>query len=274
VDVEKLCPSTTDFEENGVTRRFSEPVPAPSVESTVTIKKESCVLKRTALRYPHGKPSLWENEILMPIPLDRDGQPISLALNMTGRINRAINEINGFLRGVLADNYISADECEQLAKWVMGNAEVREIWPVSVLTERLNRIYQDGIADEEERADLARLAHEIIGSQDDETFEFLPADLPLTKPAPAVVFPEQEFVFTGTFFCGTRKLCKGAVESRGGHCADTVRLTTNYLVIGYLMSRDWKFTTHGTKIQKAAEYTKKCPVAIVSEKHWQSFLRA
>jgi NAD-dependent DNA ligase len=174
----------------------------------------------------------------------------------------------------LADNYISGDECEQLARWVMGNREVSEIWPVSVLTERLNRIYQDGIADEEERADLAKLANEIIGNQDDESFEFLPADLPLTKPMPDVVFTDREFVFTGTFFGGPRKACKREVESRGGHCADTVRLATNYLVIGSLMSRDWKFTTHGTKIQKAMEYKGRCSIAIVSEKHWQSFLRA
>ncbi|MBZ5722733.1 MAG: BRCT domain-containing protein [Acidobacteriia bacterium] len=206
----------------------------------------------------------------MSAPLDGNGQPISLGLNRTGRINRAINEINGFLRGVLADNYISADECEQLAKWVMGNREVSDIWPVSVLVERLNCIYQDGVADEEERADLANLADEIIGKQDDETFEFVPTDLPLTKPLPDIIFADREFVFTGAFFCGTRKTCKRDVELRGAHCTDSIRLTTNYLVIGSLMSRDWKFTTHGTKIQKAVEYQRRCPIAIVAERHWQS----
>ena len=51
-----------------------------------------------------------------------------------------------------------------------------------------------------------------------------------------------------------------------------MKLQTSYLVIGTLMSRDRKFSSFGNKIMKAVDYANRCPLAIVSEKHWESFL--
>ena len=208
----------------------------------------------------------------MGIRLDADGQPSDLGLNYPRRVSRATQELIGFLRGIVADGHISEEESERLAKWVVGNKEIASFWPVNVLVDRLDRIYKDGVADEEERAELAQLVNEIVGRQDDETFVFGPTDLPLTKPEPEVVFDLNEFVFTGRFFHGPRKTCQKEVAVRGGHCSDTVRLQTSYLVIGTLMSRDWKYSSFGNKILKAVEYSGRCPIAIISEKHWERYL--
>jgi hypothetical protein len=94
--------------------------------------------------------------------LDGDGQPVNLEYNSNRRINRAISELLGFLQGIVADQHVSSDECEQLAKWVLANREVADVWPVSAVVERLDRIYQDHVADEEERADLAELIKHIV----------------------------------------------------------------------------------------------------------------
>ncbi|MFI5086777.1 MAG: BRCT domain-containing protein [Terriglobales bacterium] len=208
----------------------------------------------------------------MATPLDSDGQPLALNYNHARRATRAIHELIGFLRGIIADQYISSAEAESLAKWCVANREIADVWPVSTLVERLDRIYADGVADEDERADLAVLVNHIVGAQDDHTLMFGPTDLPLTNPAPDVIFNGNEFVFTGKFLYGGRKACQKQVELRGGHCADTVKLQTSYLVIGTLTSRDWNFSAFGNKIMKAVEYTSRCPLAIVSEKHWESFL--
>jgi len=208
----------------------------------------------------------------MAAPLDSDGQPLNRDYNHARRATRAIHELIGFLRGIIADQYVSAEETEALAKWCVANREIADVWPVSTLVQRLERIYEDGIADEEERADLAVLINQIVGAQDDETLLFGPTDLPLTKPAPDVIFDGNEFVFTGKFLYGGRKTCQKEVELRGGRCSETVRLQTSYLVIGTMMSRDWKFSSFGNKILKAVDYASRCPIAIVSEKHWESFL--
>ena len=54
-------------------------------------------------------------------------------------------------------------------------------------------------------------------------------------------------------------------------CASSsVTLKTDYLVIGDLSSRDWKFSSFGRKIEKAIEYrdSGKSDVAIISEQMW------
>ncbi|MBZ5655706.1 MAG: BRCT domain-containing protein [Acidobacteriia bacterium] len=205
---------------------------------------------------------------------DDHGQPLNQNLNENRRANRAISELIGFLRGIIADRYVSASECEQLAKWLVANREIADIWPESALVERIDRIYRDGVADEQERGDLAELVTQIVGRQDDETLSFGPTDLPLTIPEPDIVFDGKEFVLTGKFLYGPRRLCQREIETRGGTCWDTVRLQSSYVVIGSLMSRDWKYSTHGTKIEKAVEYRNRCPIAIVSEKQWETSLAA
>lgn len=208
----------------------------------------------------------------MPIPLDKHGQPFNLDSNYSRRMTRALHELLGLLRGIVADNYVSEVEAETLAKWVVTNREVANEWPVHVLVDRLERIYEDGDADEEERADLEALASEIVGQQDGGSFQFGPTDLPLTKPVPEVIFDLNEFVLTGRFLHGSRKYCKAQIEARGGRCSDSIRLQTNYLVIGALSSRDWRFSSFGNKILKAVEYSKRCDLAIISEAHWETYL--
>lgn len=210
----------------------------------------------------------------MKAALDGHGQPVSATLNQNRRANRAISELIGFLRGIIADQRISEAECEQLAKWLVGNREIADVWPVSALVERIDRIYRDGIADEEERSDLAQLVTQIVGRQDDGTLSFGATDLPLTVPEPNVTFAGKEFVLTGKFLYGPRRTCEREILVRGGSCWDTVRLQTSYLVIGSLMSRDWKYSTHGTKIEKAVEYQARCPIAIISEQHWKMLICA
>lgn len=208
----------------------------------------------------------------MATPLDDHGQPAP-HFNASRRAARAINELIGLLRGIIADNYINEEECEKLAHWILVHEEVIEHWPLNVIAQRLDRIYADKRADDDERADLAELVNQIVGRVDEDSFSFGPTDLPLTIPAPEVVFDRCEFVFTGRFMYGPRKICQREVEVRGGRCADDVHLQTNYLVIGALTSRDWKFSSFGNKILKAVEYQKRSSIFIINEQHWESFLR-
>ena len=44
------------------------------------------------------------------------------------------------------------------------------------------------------------------------------------------------------------------VTKNGGLISGNVTKKINYLVIGTLSSRDWKFSSHGRKIEKAISY--------------------
>lgn len=208
------------------------------------------------------------------IVLDEQNQPLDHDLHASPGVTRGIHELIGFLQGIIADRVVTIEEIDALAQWCAVNRETAGLWPASVLVRRLETIYADGVVDPEERADLAELINEIVGQQDNDTLEFCPADLPLTKPAPDVVFDRNEFVFTGKFLYGSRTACKKAVELRGGRCSDTLRLQTSFLVIGSRISSDWRFSSFGTKIAKAHGYASRpdCSLAIISEQHWQRFL--
>lgn len=204
-------------------------------------------------------------------PLDQDGQPLSLAWNFRRRADAGIDELIGFIRGILADGEVTEAETTSLAAWTLKHREIASDWPVNVLARRLNRIFADGSVDETEREDLKELLCDILGENENPLVT--PATtLPLCKPAPDVIFDQNVFVMTGKFAFGPRRICEAEVLARGGRVGTSVTLQTSYLVIGSVGSRDWIHSSWGRKIEKAAQYRELCPLAIISEQHWASFL--
>ena len=185
---------------------------------------------------------------------------------------RAIHELLGLLRKITADQYISEEESEKLSTWIATHEQVMDQWPVSVIAKRLKRIYADKQADEEERADLELLVERILEQAKGEAFLFGGDAVPLSKPAPVVVFAETEFVFAGRFLYGARHVCEHEVVARGGRCVEEVHHDTDYLVVGGLINKDWKASPLRHKILRAVEYQKVSPVHIISEEHWESYL--
>ena len=202
---------------------------------------------------------------------DQDGQPLHLVWNFQRRIDAGIDELIGLIRGILADGDVSEAETITLAAWVLKHKEIATDWPVNVLVRRLDRIFADGRIDDKEREDLKALLGEILGENEDPLVT-APTTLPLCKPAPDVVFDQNVFVLTGKFAFGPRRICEAEVLVRGGNVATSVTLQTSYLVIGSVGSRDWIHSSWGRKIEKAVEYRKLSPLAIVSEQHWTNFL--
>ena len=188
------------------------------------------------------------------------------------KATRAIHELLGLLRKITADHYVTEAESEGLSTWIQTHEQVMDQWPVSVIAKRLKRIYADRRADEEERADLEVLIERILEQAKDEAFLFGGDGVPLSKPAPAVVFAGCEFVFAGRFLFGPRQICEHEVVVRGGRCVEDVHHDTDYLVVGGLINKEWKASPLRHKIIKAVEYQKVSPVHIISEEHWESYL--
>ena len=190
--------------------------------------------------------------------------------NHLNRVDRAIHEMLGVVRGILFDGKITDDEVTGLNNWLLLHADIRQVWPVFVISERLYRILSDGKIDDEERAELKDMLAKLVGGGLNRA-----TSLPVDDPLPALLFPEKRYVFTGKFAFGTRKACEGAVADCGALCSSAVSCLTDYLVIGEIGSADWKYSAWGNKIHEAMQLKSDGEkIAIIPEEHWAMSLRA
>ncbi|UYO55709.1 NAD-dependent DNA ligase [Rhodopseudomonas palustris] len=186
--------------------------------------------------------------------------------------SRQVDELIGLARGLIADGHINQAEVEFLQKWLAANVEISDQPLIRLLYKRVNDVLGDGIADDDERAELLDTLHS-FSSTNIELGEVLkPTSLPLCNPAPDLVFPGQRYCFTGTFNFGQRRDCERVVVERGA-TAGGLAMKTNVLVIGAYATESWKHSTFGNKIIQACDWRDQgLPISIVSEQHWRRFL--
>ena len=206
--------------------------------------------------------------------LDADGQPNNLRFQQARRTERDVSEFLGLAKGVLADGLVAEAEAHLIRAWIAGHPDAVHHWPISALTERLERIYADGRVDEAERRDLAELLAALVGGQAGMLVgQDTATDLPIDRPAPPIVWTGSVFVFTGKFVFAPRAECERQVTRLGGLPESNITRRTRYLVIGTFGSRDWVQTSFGRKIQQAVDYREAGqPLAIVNEDHWAASL--
>lgn len=201
---------------------------------------------------------------------DAHGQPRP-TLNRLRRLDRALAELLGVVKGVLSDGTVTMDEVHSLRSWCEAHPDVAEEWPGSVLVNRLEAIFEDGKVDEAERAHFAELLHDLVGGEAAVVLSSsMSTQLPLDKPLPLIEVPDRVFVFTGRMAFGPRNVCAAETKELGGWVEDDITFRTDYLVIGTFGSRDWIQSSHGRKIEKAVEYRDERDAAlkIIGEDHW------
>lgn len=205
--------------------------------------------------------------------VDPHGQPVNRRYAAARLSDRAIDELIGLSRGVIADGVVTQSEAEFLARWLDKNRHIREEWPASVLYSRISEMLSDGVLDTDEQHELLALLSEVTGEGESLRHDVasLSTQLPLTRPPPEVRFEDHEFCLTGRFVHGTRKECEAEIVSRGGRTKPSPTLSTNYLVVGFIGSTDWIHSTHGRKIERAVEYAKRgSGIFVISEEHWSA----
>lgn len=210
----------------------------------------------------------------MTMPLDMHGQPLNPSLNRTRRTERDLSELLGVAKGMLADGVVNEAEAEYLARWGTNHPDALQHWPTNLIFTRLQQYFADGRIDEMERGELYEVLTCLVGGTASLLLGYEAATtLPLDVPPPAVVWPNETYVFTGRFAYGSRGVCERAVCDRGGSCERTITRRTGFLVIGTFGSEDWRHSAYGEKIQRAVELRSKgAAVRIIGEDHWASAL--
>jgi hypothetical protein len=185
---------------------------------------------------------------------------------------RQIDELMGFVRGVIADEVVTSAEVAALKSWLAINHGITHEPVLGDLAARIDEVLQDGTVDAEECRDLLELLKGLCGTS--APGELLKSSsLPLCKPPPVLIFEGRRYCFAGTFNFGRRKECEQAVVTLGGTCGELTKKTA-FLVVGVYATDSWKHSAYGTKIIRASEWRAEgTPIAIVAEGHWANALR-
>ena len=81
------------------------------------------------------------------------------------------------------------------------------------------------------------------------------------------------FCLSGEFVSGDRNTVDTNLRLRGAETSPNVNKDVNFLVVGTLASRDWLYTSHGRKIEKALLLKRKdVPISIITERTLLKFL--
>jgi hypothetical protein len=199
---------------------------------------------------------------------------VRIAMSTDARLlKRGCETLLGIANGLIADGELNETEIKFLSSWLSEHPELASTWPGEVVFKRVREALADGVIGQDERQYLLETLTELVGGSfvEDGAVPAGASTLPV-DPLAVVRINSSSFCFTGKFLFGTRSACERAVIQRGGGL-EGVKRSLDYLVIGELSSRDWKYSSHGTKIEavmalKQAGHT----VSIVSEAQWVAAL--
>jgi hypothetical protein len=80
------------------------------------------------------------------------------------RLDRSINSLLGIIEGISIDGILNNDEMKFLARWIKDHQEKAERHPYNEILPLLAKSIDDGILDEEERADLKYACENLLST--------------------------------------------------------------------------------------------------------------
>lgn len=184
-------------------------------------------------------------------------------------LRRSCESLIGIASGLVADGDLNDLEIRFLATWLAEHPELATTWPGEIVYKRVREVLSDGVVTPTERDYLCKTLGELVGGAFSESGAAASeaSDLPLDQSV-EVAIRASSFCFTGEFVFGTRSACERAVQQREGRVT-SVGKKLNYLVIGEMASRAWKYSAFGSKIEAAMKLKQEgVPLAIVSEQQW------
>lgn len=196
---------------------------------------------------------------------------------MPASLKQSLGELLGLARGMLADQELSNSEIEFLQSWLSNHSEVTRNFPGNVIQGRIEEVLEDGIITEEERSHLVQTLQLLI----DDKLEDLAEKIDITElwfdEAGAIDFDRSRFCLTGNFVYGPIRVCRMAIEERGGEVAATLAenasFNPQYLVVGALGVDEWRDGGLGRQIELAMRMRATGGrVKIIPEDSWASQL--
>lgn len=169
-------------------------------------------------------------------------------------IESDLHLLNGLCKGLISDKKLSDDEVRYLDWWLTQNGSLKNNYPGKELYKLVKDILKDGVITAEESQTLHKALVDFTGCDlENGVVDGLSTKLPIDSNAD-ITLEGKVFCLTGVFMAGKRSHVEDLVKRSNGLISNTVTKKIDYLVIGTLSSRDWMFSSHGRKIEKAISY--------------------
>ncbi len=183
-----------------------------------------------------------------------------------------MDELLGFVTGIAADGVLNDDEIRALSAWLQQNSAIYNIWPATIIGNRLALILEDGVITDEERADLLQVINRVTGKEPEISYEI--STEVWEDKIDSLRLEGATFCLTGDFVSGDRESVDMMLKCRGAKTSTSINRGVDYLVIGTLASRDWLYTSHGRKIERAVLLKRDgAPIAVITERTLLKFTR-
>lgn len=182
--------------------------------------------------------------------------------------------LNGLCKGLISDREITEHEIRYLDWWLTQNGALKNNYPGRELYALVKEILSDGVITAEESTSLHKALVDFTGCDlDSGVVDGLATRLPVDSE----FLPQVEgkvFCLTGVFMAGKRSIVEDRIKYAGGIIISNITKNLDFLVIGTLSSRDWKFSSHGRKIEKAINYRDEegAKLKIIAEENLFEFL--
>jgi len=185
-----------------------------------------------------------------------------------------LQELHGFLHGIMADNQISKQELEALRDWLDENQCLAGLYPYDEVSAVITDVLVDGVVSKDEEQILKAVFGEFVDAE---------ASLNLNKRElaelrktinvqgicammPTIEFNNSVFCFTGLSTKYDRNTIAEKIFGLGGIYKDKLVMKTDYLVVGAAGNPCWAFACYGRKVEQAVNLRKKGhPIIIVHE---------
>lgn len=162
--------------------------------------------------------------------------------------------LTGLCKGLIADRNLNEEEVRYLDWWLSQNGALKDNYPGRELYRLVKDILSDGVITTDESAVLHKALVDFTGCDlDSGVVDGLATRLPIDDIR-VIPIKDKVFCLTGAFVAGKRSLVEEMIVKSGGSVTDGINKKLDFLVIGTLSSRDWKFSSHGRKIEKAIKY--------------------
>lgn len=196
---------------------------------------------------------------------------------------KALQELFGYLHGILSDRTVKPEELKALLLWMDDYGFLlQQVYPFTEIQSLIIGVLRDKTVDVNEQKALQVFFSQFVAlspNQNDYLAQLRLNAKELCVGGVCAVDPEitisgKSFCFTGFSSRGKKSDFAVAVTSRGGAYEENVVVTLDYLIIGAEGNPAWAYTCYGRKVEKAVQLRKAGhPLMIVHENDfWDSLV--
>lgn len=169
-------------------------------------------------------------------------------------ITKSLQELIGILKGIIIDNEVATIEGKELLNWLHKNIHLINHYPYNEILPIFEKSLEDNIITKEESDNIIKIINKVL-----QPIKTLQNQL--------LSFKNKHICLTGNFSFGSRTDVERIILQNGGYIDNTVKKTTDILIVGSYESQSYSYRNYGIKIKKAMEYIQKGnSIIIVKEK--------